>query len=519
MMKNQKLTDSFIGFTLIACMVVLTLIAVPIEFTYHFNFDESLELTRVHLLSRGYEFFTEVWNDHPLGFPFILNFLSKLFELNLASARYIVLAFSCLNLLIFYCLMRLNRNSITAAAISVLILMTSKSYISYSGALFKEIPSLSLAILSLFLMSLYAHHSNRSRYIYLVLCALSFMISLEIKMAAITLIPTLAVIGISENVNNFNSVFLIRKSKDAFLWIASSISIFTLLSLTILPFSYHHLIGSHSNASEKFAIINPELTVVTLLKSGLENDAAYVLLSLVAIFSILWSNRRLRFLPPLLWLGFNLLRFSLITPVWNTYYLHLLIPAAWVICIFLNDCHLEDLFRKLFGRLIKRETRFSIMPSFALIAQILIAWVILFQIVLSTVEIVTAPNPRRYQNRGLVLRNEASNRYKKSAVENFLEQYRGSDKVILTDNPYFIYRFELDTPPETAILSRKRVVTEGLDGDFILEVIDRRNPDFILLDRFLQDFLSSQALSDYLEKNYLEHKLQNESRRLFILED
>jgi hypothetical protein len=509
MLKKRIQLDLLIGFSLIAFMVILTFIAVPMNYDYIFNFDESLELTRAQLLSRGYRFFIEVWNDHPLGLPFIFNSASKLFDLNLTTARYIVLAFSCLNLLTFYFLMRLDSNRF-ASATATILLIVSRAYIPLSGSVINEIPSLSLAILSLFLMTLYARHQSRLRYVYLLLSALIFVLSFEVKMSIITLLPTLLVMGLYSKQQLTLPEVLIKKSRDAAVWIITSTVVFSLLSFTILPFSYYHLLASHSNASEKMSLTDPDLTVNTLILSIFKNDTIYLLLVVLAILFISWSSKRFRYLPPCLWLGFNLLRFSLIVPVWGNYYIHLLIPGAWIICLFIDDLQLEKVIKMLLkGAGSLNESLTSLLFRSA------IALLVLGQVVLNTAEIVTATHPRRYQNSTLVNMNRLH--FEKSELMRFLERYQNSGKVILTDNPYYIHRYKLDTPPETAILSRKRVVTEELDGNFILEVIRRRNPDFVLLDRFADYFLESQSLSKYLEENYLEYELEDEDERLFIL--
>ena len=503
-MLNQKMLDILIGAVLVLCLISLVFIAVPMDFHYIFNFDESMDLTRTHLLSRDYIFFKEVWNDHPLGLPMIFKLGANFFEITLTSARYIILAFSVINILVFYFLLRLEACDRISSIVSILILITCFHYIRLSGLIFKEIPSLSLAILSVFLMSLYARRQGFSRYLYLLLCSISFVMSLQVKLSGVTVIPALIAIGISSKCN------LRTKLQDAVAWTVATSLIFIFLSATVLPFSYSHLIGSHGKASAKLAVADPSMTLLSLIKTGVEYDTAYVLLAILAIFSIIWTDRRIRLIPPLLWLGFNLLRFSLISPVWPNYYIHLAIPLAWIIAIFLNDLKIWAL---------PKEFRARNLKSPKLFFQTLLILVTFFQFAFNTAKIVTAQNPRRYRHSALAAANLMAQEYKAHPAETFLQQYQGSNKVILTDNSFLIHRFELDTPPETAILSRKRLVTEDLDGDFILDVIQKRKPDFVLLDRFVGEFMESKTLSTFLEENYTEYPLQYGKAKLFIAKD
>jgi hypothetical protein len=74
----------------------------------------------------------------------------------------------------------------------------------------------------------------------------------------------------------------------------------------------------------------------------------------------------------------------------------------------------------------------------------------------------------------------------------------------------------LKTPPETAVITRKRFLNQNLDGNFILEVIEKRQPDMVFLYRFEKEFLQSPKLKDYLEKNYIEFPDKQEKGTLFI---
>lgn len=498
-MLNQKRLDISIGIFLVLFLLSLIFIAVPIDFPYIFNFDESMELIREHLLSRDYIFFKEVWNDHPLGLPAIFQLGSNLFEISLTSARYIVLFFSVINILLFYFMMRLECDR-ASSTISALILLLSFQYVPLSGVILKEIPSLCLVTLSLLLMSLYAKQRGNKSYLFLFFCSLSFVLSMEIKLSGITIIPTLIVIGLS------SSKIFRKKIQDAATWTIATSLIFILFSVTFLPFSYSSLIASHSNASAKLAVTDPSLTLLSLLKTAIQYDTIYVILAILAIASIIWTDRKYRLLPPLLWLGFNLLRFSLISPVWPNYYIHLALPAAWTIGLFLDDLNIESLFRKF--KIISLKS-----PKF--LFRVFLVLVTFFQFSFNTAKIVTARNPRRYQHPVLVTYNWMARNNKTHPAQDFFEQHRGSNKVLLTDNPFFIHEFELDTPPETAILSRKRLNTENLDGEFILKVIKKRNPDFVLLDRFSEIFLESEMLSDFLKNNYVEYPLSDEKVRLY----
>lgn len=515
-MINRIFRDGLIILGLVGCLIGLTLIAVPMTYPGHFNFDESIELVRAYLLLHQYRFFEAVWNDHPLGLPLIFSSISRFVSLDLPLARYVILAFSSLNIAVFYALLRLECDR-ASALVAALVLLTCYLYVPLSGAVFNEIPALSLAMVSALCMALYARTDGKLRYGYLLLSACSLMGSLEIKLSAMTLIPTLAAMGLLSPTHR-----RVTKLRDGAVWLVSALVLLALLSATLLPFSYGDLISSHRQASDRFAITDPSLTLATLLKTALSYEPIYVALTIVAIAALIRSRRWQRLLPPLVWLGGNLLRFALVAPVWPNYYIHLAMPAAWLMALLWDQWLLSDRWRQLrqnpLAGLASARAGVAI-AGFMLLATLL-------QMAFNVARIVTAPHPRRYQNAALVRYNQQYQAYRQ-APENsifrkyrdFFAPYRNSHKLLLTDNPFFIYSFQLDTPPEAAILPRKRVITEGIDGDFMLKVVRRRQPEFILLDRFAREFLASPDLGDYLRQHYVDYSIGNGPDRLFVAKE
>jgi hypothetical protein len=139
------------------------------------------------------------------------------------------------------------------------------------------------------------------------------------------------------------------------------------------------------------------------------------------------------------------------------------------------------------------------------------------QCAFSVMTMITASHPKKYRDEDLVFLHQIQKNYKQNPVQGFLSQYKDTHKVILTDDPYLIYKFKLDTPPETAILSRKRLMTEGIDGNFILNVIQKRHPDFIFFYRFQDTFMESANLTQFLGDYYTEYPLQKSQGRFFYI--
>jgi hypothetical protein len=206
-------------------------------------------------------------------------------------------------------------------------------------------------------------------------------------------------------------------------------------------------------------------------------------------------------LPPLVWLGSNLFRFATVSPIWPYYYVHLIIPAVWIIALFVEQLKITDSlgeFKQ--NQKITRE----------LIIKMLIFLSLSGQFLFNTLRIITNRDP------SINAYVQFNKRYKPLLAEAVFEKFQNSDKLLLTDNPHYIYQYFLKTPPETAVITRKRFLNQNLDGNFILGVIEKRQPDLVFLYRFEKEFLQSPQLKDYLEKNYIQFPDKQEKGTLFI---
>jgi hypothetical protein len=86
-----------------------------------------------------------------------------------------------------------------------------------------------------------------------------------------------------------------------------------------------------------------------------------------------------------------------------------------------------------------------------------------------------------------------------------LAQHRGSTRWLLTDSPLYAHVAGLRVPPELAVLSLKRVLASGGRkgiGPVLLEVLQRRQPELILLARFRPDHLLHADAERYVASHY-----------------
>ncbi|GBF53029.1 hypothetical protein N0824_00878 [Microcystis sp. 0824] len=111
-------------------------------------------------------------------------------------------------------------------------------------------------------------------------------------------------------------------------------------SLTIFPFSYENIIKSHVSVAASF--VEENLTLWTLLQSALQQEPIYIIVTAIAIIAMVFTRNIIPLLPPLVWLDSNLFRFATVAPIWPHYYIHLIIPAVWIIALFVEQLKITD---------------------------------------------------------------------------------------------------------------------------------------------------------------------------------
>lgn len=491
-MKKFSKIDLLFPILLGIFFIALVLSRVPLNFPYIVNFDESVAVILAYVTRQGYRLYEQVWHDHLSGLSLLLNSWFDLTGVSLYSARILVLIIGTLTLALFYFLLRIQCG-IPASVFTTILLSTSFVAISLSSAILRELPSFFFIVLSIFLAFRGVRSSDRAKYILYLFSAVSFVYSLQIKLSGITAIPTIVLILFLHQKKDYW-----KRASDIVLWFALVGAFFIIGSLTIFPFSYENIIKSHVSVSGTFSDGN--LTLLNLLRDGLLTETVYFIIASVAIIGLLLKRDFIALLPPLAWLGSNLFRFASVSPIWNHYYIHLFFPALWIVGLFLDRVKIGSLFRE-----IKNTPRSSVILKAAMIA------LLSGQFLWNTLLVVTG------RNSYVAAYRQMARNYKPHPIEKILARFKNSDKVLLTDNPHYVYEFFLKTPPETAVITRKRMINQNLNGDFILNVAEKNKPDFIFLYRFEKEFLASIALREFLAKNYVEYPLQGARGKFYIL--
>lgn len=165
----------------------LALCLMPVHQAFQFDTDEGLELVKAALVSKGFSLYTEIWNDQPPFLTVLFAYGFKIFGQSIVVARLIVLSFATLLVWCFSQILRICLGDL-AAIIGTIFLVISCNFLRLSVSAMAGLPSLALAMLSIYTLILY---QQKPRLYLIILAGSSLAISLQIKMFTVFLIPIL----------------------------------------------------------------------------------------------------------------------------------------------------------------------------------------------------------------------------------------------------------------------------------------------------------------------------------------
>ena len=425
--------------------------------TFEFNPDEGTNLIKAQLVREGFNLYKQIWSDQPPLFTALLASWFRIFGSGVYSGRILVLLFSILLLWGFYQNIKI-RTDILTARIACIFLILSAQFLTLSISVMIGIPSLALALISLYCATVYSRSGKK---IELFLSAIFMALSLLTKSFTILLAPLILIEIISRKPQNKNipAGYLL----PAAAWISGTALAFFLI-LLVYFYPEPKLLTAQLFKPHLARINTPggDFSVIFRL---MVQDFDLLLLAISGLAVNLTAKKNRHIALPGLWLGITLTFLILHQPVWDHYYLLISIPVCWLGAIFFTG--------SLRGILEKR----SLLCYAALPLMILAA----------------AITPLKLFNTGFLLNLAAQGGERKA-----LDLIAGSPKTnrwVFTDLPIYAFNSGILVPPETAVLTVKRMPT----AELATQVLQKYKPGLILLGRF-QNYspeLTSVILADY----------------------
>lgn len=464
----------------------------PIGQVFQFDpSDEGIELIKTSLHSQGFALYTQIWNDQPPLSTIILSFWLHIFGKSIFAARILTLSFSTILIWSFAQTLRLYLGNLPAI-VGTILLVISCNFLRLSVSVMIGLPALALAMLSIYLLTLY---KLRFSQILVIFSGASLALSLQIKFFTAFLVPIILFEIIRINFNNTSG----KRSNSQIiltlmLWLTSFSIVFVLIGLVYHSLNYEELLKSHFAHSVRTAF-NPENSRSVAL-SFFVLDFDYVLLAITGTLMIL-KKREWEKCFPLVWLIVAIVLVFNHRPVWYHHYLLISIPLTWLATYgaklsfgFFQQKNWYSNFKP---------THLNKLTLSGYAAGFLIFSILVFPLKLGIIQLENHRYIEKSQENVQLL--------------NVLLEHKKSTKWLFTDCPIYAFYSDLPVPPEIAVLSNIRIESRTITREQLVSVLETYHPEQALLckSKVIQGYLSS-----YLNEHYLE-TYKNHVGTLYLL--
>jgi hypothetical protein len=449
----------------------------PLRTALKISADEDFEFAKVELCSKGYQLYTQIWDDQPPLYTFLLVQAAKTTSTSVLGMRELNVLFSLLLIVGLYCVVlntggkNQSEESLAAGGATwlapfaaALFLLASPGFLELSCSCMPEIPSLAMVLMS-FCVLVSGRELNKGR---LTSAGFIFGVALQLKLISLIYSPlVLLVLWLRLGLKKPESIARKLRLWTIYIFGACAMLSFVLLNaLTGSPliiqlqqawtshFSAGKSLEYGSAADHRFDWSVPfkawETLIPALMGFGL----------LLLRFNEHVRNKSAKdffihppfWILPLLWLFLVLLVFVWHKPWWPYYYVHIAVPLSWLAGIGIAEA------------LNYLRTKKQVFPrvAFGLFSLSALAWIGL-RLYLQDVEIRS--HPRSYS----------------SYVLKRMLQYRPYTQFLFTDQPVYSLHADIPMPPQLAMLPLKRFWNGDMTNQRLAAELKAAKPGIILL--------------------------------------
>ncbi|NET01879.1 MAG: glycosyltransferase family 39 protein [Sphaerospermopsis sp. SIO1G1] len=478
----------------------------PINQVFQFDTDEGIAVSLANLYSKQIiSDPTQTWSDHPPLFPLIISTFLDIFGYGISAARILTLLFATLLIWCFSQILRLSVSRKTTI-ITILLLIFSVNFLRLSVSVMQAIPCLSLGMLSIYLIILY---TINLRIYLLILSAVILALSLHIKMIMIFLLPV-TIIYLFTSFHSLQSILKLSTIQNfsfikspICIWLLSLTTAFITISFLTNSFDFKQTFLFHlsSNLKDNFQDHNSFLDVIYIYLQNFD----VLLLSFLPLQYLKNSHQDINhqvenriYQIPLSWLIIITFVFLKHKPIWYHYIVLVSVPLVW-----LSAYGIQTIFNQIkFGKLKKLSS--TQLSKFAILT-------ILFALLVIPIKLGVIT----WENHKFIVNSQV----KFTNLERVIT-YKDQSHWLFTDVGMYGFYSQINVPPEISVISRKRLGTETLNSEFLIQVLSKYQPEQILINRFphLADLIKPYLQSNYQEiytdkstKHYLRNDIYRKS--------
>ncbi len=450
---------------------------------FELDTDEGFNVIKAWLYAQGFPLYGQTWNDQPPLYTILLAGWMRLWGWSLPVARTLTLGFSALLVWCFYQVARqtiaawgLRSPSIWSALIGVLLLATSWGFPILSVSAMIGLPALALALLSIYWLLLY--QANRALP-WLIASGVVMGLSLQTKLFTVFLVPIVLVYWGWLGLHQFG-----KKSWQMALWPWSLWLLAVCLTYLVIGLTSGQLVHlsvtliSHlQQPPPSDELLSANFNSFAYLRSMLAQDRRYLVPVALGTAVLIVKRRQWSGLLPIFWLLASTGVMLKHQPIWYHHYLLLSIPFYWLLSV-----AIALLFDFLYQKL-EPLTRHSLCRK-----RIMILGACLLLVLGIGKTLPALPIGQPYGD--------------PAALEQVI-RYKPVTQWLFTDRPIYAFKAGLRVPPETAVISAKRLNSGNLTMADLLALWQRYQPEQILLARWTDQIQQDPDLARYLSANYV----------------
>jgi hypothetical protein len=473
--------------------------------------DEGINLMKGMLYTKGFHLYREIWSDQPPIFTLLMAACYKIFGPNIQASRLVVLTLSTILIWSLYHVVRRLQNSI-AAITAILFVAGSAWFIQLSLGVLIGLPALALGMLSLWMISEWRISKSYSRRLAWFWSSIPTMVvAIQTKFFALTILPSAATLillpmskfpksagtGLPADLGEYPPPSQTSgRARLAAFWLFA-VGLITIGFGFAMSENAQQLLADHWIAMEK--VTSGGFTFPTLFQKITDSAAYLCPLAMIGIFAAV-IYQRFQILVPVLWLATTTAVLMVHRPLWYHYAPLLVIPLAWLASTGMSALmsFAKISFRSfLANRLNSNEIATKKTPAlnWLNIAKLVSAIALVIAVILVT--LMALWNVRdgldgvKSANIGLQPAD--------AEVVAQLKRYGSQTHWVFADFPIYPYAAGLPVPPELAVFSEKRRETGFMSDDALLSVLQKYQPEQVLVGRFIYDDAVMTFLGDHYE--------------------
>jgi hypothetical protein len=446
--------------------IVLMLRVLPIRDAFQPGGDEGCELLKSFLFSSNFSLYRGLWNDQPPLHTMILSTVFRVVGPSLPAARVLAIGFGgfLLYSLMSVVWMRCGRCAALAAGV---LLATAPMFLNLSFSVMLEVPAFATAMLAVWLLFRWL---EGRRPIWLVLSGLAMGCALQIKLTAALVLPALAVDVVlklrgqrAEDREQRPERGGVKSEilQPMLVWLGVLALTFVVIAvvsgegLGTMWTSHTHVVSAAGQEATGPSGLRFKLSE---LADHLETLVPVVL----GLLAIAWRRGWRQMAFPLVFLTTCLIIHLLHRPYWYYYYLHFVIPMAWLGGYGFSESvsAVRSVIATGIGKARPMVLWFGWLGICAGVILVLEGWPRVRW------ELDSLAGLPKVANDGLI----------RKLCEN-----ASATRWLYSDEYVYPFLARLRVPPELVVLPRKRFWSGQLDGDGILRCARRYQPEQVLL--------------------------------------